>query len=59
MLKDVDYFNDNKIEYIADLDDPSDSWWITTSNSTYDIKNRTFSIYIQKNYNDCYQFKIW
>ncbi len=21
MLKDVDYFNDNKIEYIADLDD--------------------------------------
>lgn len=22
MLKDVDYFNDNKIEYIADLDNP-------------------------------------
>ena len=22
MLKDIDYFNDNKIEYIADLDDP-------------------------------------
>lgn len=22
MLKDVDYFNDKKIEYITDLDDP-------------------------------------
>lgn len=39
-------------------DDPSNAWWITVSNSTYDIKNKTLSIYVQENYNKCYQFNI-
>lgn len=38
--------------------DPSLAWWITVSNSTYDIQNRIFKIYVQENYKQCYEFKI-
>lgn len=39
-------------------DDPSEAWWITVSNSTYDIQNRSFKIFVQENYSQCFEFRI-
>lgn len=38
--------------------DLSDAWWITVSNSTYDIANRSLKIYVQENYEQCFEFKV-
>ena len=39
-------------------DDPSEAWWITVHNSTYDIQNRSFKIFVQEDYEHCFEFKI-
>ena len=39
-------------------DNIDDAWWITVHNSTYDIENRSLKIYVQENYEHCFEFKI-
>lgn len=39
-------------------DDIVEAWWITKHNSTYDIQNRSFSIFVQENYEQSFNFKI-
>lgn len=39
-------------------DNKEDAWWITVHNSTYDIENRSFKIFVQEDYSQCFEFKI-
>lgn len=39
-------------------DDKETAWWITVHNSTYDIQNRSFKIFVQEDYEHCFEFKI-
>lgn len=42
---------------LRDLPD-SDSIWITISNSTYDLENKTLNLYVQENYNHEFVFGL-
>ena len=39
-------------------DDKVEAWWITVHNSTYDIQNRSFKIFVQEDYEHCFEFKL-
>lgn len=39
-------------------DDPLNAWWISVHNSTYDIQNKSFKIFVQENYKQDFEFKI-
>ena len=39
-------------------DDKNEAWWITVHNSTYDIQNRSFKIFVQEDYEHSFEFKI-
>lgn len=39
-------------------DDKNEAWWITVHNSTYDIQNKSFKIFVQEDYEHCFEFKI-
>ena len=39
-------------------DDKNEAWWITVHNSTYDIQNRSFKIFVQEDYEHCFEYKI-
>lgn len=39
-------------------DNHHDAWWITVHNSTYDIQNKSFKIFVQEDYEYCFEFKL-
>ena len=39
-------------------DNKDEAWWITVHNSTYDIQNRSFRIFVQEDYEHCFEFKL-
>ncbi len=52
--KEFEYIFANEIRDVPS----SDAWWITASNTTYDIEKRCMSIFVQENYKNEFRFSL-